>query len=102
MKSIDTLSHIPSGIGNGSNNPSCFFIEFLILLASQTSLHIFLCIVLQIKPIVGFLEECCGALCTTMAYHGTPSKVHPQASLPKHRANFAYTTIVRFASANVI
>jgi hypothetical protein len=30
MKSMDTLSHGPSGIGNGYNNPACFllYVEF--------------------------------------------------------------------------
>jgi hypothetical protein len=27
MKSIDTLSHGPSGIGNGRNNPACFLLS---------------------------------------------------------------------------
>jgi hypothetical protein len=44
-----------------------FFIECSILSANQASLHVFLGIVFQIKLIVGLLEECCGALCTTMA-----------------------------------
>jgi hypothetical protein len=27
MKSMDTLSHGPSGIGNGRNNPACFLLN---------------------------------------------------------------------------
>ncbi len=27
MKSMDTLSHSPSGIGNGCNNPTCFLLS---------------------------------------------------------------------------
>jgi hypothetical protein len=27
MKSMDTLSHSPSGIGNGRNNPTCFLLS---------------------------------------------------------------------------
>ncbi len=68
MKSMETFSHGPSGIGNGCNNPNLFFITCSILLANQASLHVFLCIFFQIRPIVRPLEECCGTLCTTMAY----------------------------------
>ncbi len=46
------------------------FIECLILLANQASLHVFLYIVFQIKPIIGLLEECYGEFCTTMAHKG--------------------------------
>jgi hypothetical protein len=67
MKSMDTFSHGLLGIGNGYNNPACFFVKHLILLASQASLHILLHTVFQVGPIVGPLEECYGALCTTMA-----------------------------------
>jgi hypothetical protein len=66
MKSMDTLSHDPSRISNGHNNLVFFLIECLILLANQASLHVFLCIVFQIRPIVGLLKERCGALCATM------------------------------------
>jgi hypothetical protein len=47
---------------------SClFFVKCPILLANQASLHILLRTIFQVGLIVGFLEECCGALCTTMA-----------------------------------
>jgi hypothetical protein len=67
MKSMDTLSHRLLRIDNGCNNPICFFVKCPILLASQASLHILLRIVFQVGPIVGPLEERCGALHTTMA-----------------------------------
>jgi hypothetical protein len=46
------------------------FIEDSILLASQASLHVFFRILFQVGPIVGLLEECGGALYTTMARKG--------------------------------
>ncbi len=82
MKSMDTLSHDPSRIGSGCNNPCLFFIECSILLASQTSLHIFLCIIFQIKLIVRLLEECYGAFCNTMARKG-PIMTFLQEHIPK-------------------
>ncbi len=62
MKSMDTILHGLSRISNGRNNP--------ILLVSQTIFQIFLPIVFQIRPIVGFVEECYGAFCATMAHKG--------------------------------
>jgi hypothetical protein len=76
MKSMDTLSHGPLGIGNGCNNPAYFFIECLILLTNQANFHVVLCIIFQIRPIIGFLEECYGELCTTTAHKG-PIMTHP-------------------------
>jgi hypothetical protein len=70
MKSMDTFSHGPWKIGNSRNNPTCFFIVCLILLVGQASVHVLLCIIFQIRPIIGLLEECYGALCTTMAFKG--------------------------------
>jgi len=82
MKSMDTLSHGPSRIDKWSQQSYLFFIECSILLANQVSLHVFLCIVFQIRPIIGLLEECCGALCTTMA-RKWPIMAFLQKHIPK-------------------
>jgi hypothetical protein len=34
IKSINTLSHGPSGIGKGCNKPACFLLRVRVLLAS--------------------------------------------------------------------
>ncbi len=34
-------------------------------------------------------------------HHDTPSRTNPSSSLPEHRANFAYTTIVHFVGGSV-
>ncbi len=52
-----------------------------ILLANQASLHILLCTVFRVGPIIGLLEECCGALCTTMA-HKWPIMTFLQNDVP--------------------
>jgi hypothetical protein len=66
MKSMDTLSHYLLKIDKGCNNPACFLLS-VFLLVNQASLHILLCIVFQVGPIIRFLEERCSALYTTMA-----------------------------------
>jgi hypothetical protein len=68
MKSMDTLSHGPSEIGNGRNNPAYFLLSVRFCWQIKTSLHIFLYIVFKLRPIIGLFEECYGAFCTTMAH----------------------------------
>ncbi len=56
-------------------------VECSILLASQASLHVLLCTVFQVGPIVGLLKDYCGALCTTMA-HKWPIMTFLQDGVP--------------------
>jgi hypothetical protein len=68
--------------------------------SSHILLHVF-----QIRPIVGLFEECYGAFRATMPRKGPimafPSRAHPSASLLEHIVDFAYTTIIHFASGSV-
>jgi hypothetical protein len=75
---MNTLSHGPSAIGNGCNNLACFLLS-VDFVGNQANLHVFFYIIFQIRPIIGLLENCCGALCTTMA-----SKWPIMAFLQKH------------------
>jgi hypothetical protein len=71
IKSMETLSHDPLRVGNNHKNPTCFLlIKCSILLANQDNFHVFFYIVFQSRPIISLLEECYGALCTTMACKG--------------------------------
>ncbi len=82
MKSMDTLSHNYLRINNGHNNLTCFFFWCSVLLANQTSLHVFLCIVFQIRLIINLLEECYSVLYTIMAHKG-PIMTLLQKHIPK-------------------
>jgi len=103
MKSMDTLSHGPSGIGKGCNKPVCFLLRFSFVgklnksshipphypsswANSRTFLRVLWCVLHHHGP--------------QAVHHDTPSKWCPSSSLPAHRVVFVCTIIIHFANGS--
>jgi hypothetical protein len=104
MKSMDTLSHGPSGMGNGRNNPACFLLSvqfcwqvkqvFTYSLASSSSWA-------NSRTFWGMWWCTLHHHGPEGAHHDIPSKAHPLTSLLEHRADFTYTLLEILGFATV-
>jgi hypothetical protein len=104
MKSMDTLSHGPSGIGKGCNKPTWFLLNVRFCWQVKQVFAYFSTLSFKL----GQYRTSWGILWCALHHHGPQvthhdilSRWHPSSSFPAHRVNSACITIVHFVNGSV-